>query len=1035
MSQCGTGKDCAMQSCDGKSCSYNTRCKMSNGIGCVNLSTGSRCGTLHLNPAERYTSKIYCDRVSPAAVTTNYQTVSSKVMKSSVRDDCYDTLGNGTCGSYVKMASLQEITRETVPLHSAECSYGENSDKPVHKIPVADTKVMEVTKLEARGDGAEIVGSTGMMRAGGRHQLVDIHGLAVFLRQSTRCLSCQAACCLYVTGTISAQLAAVTQVKITCQKCHYTASQALSRPATASDDSGSPRPTSLQPTPPADNQSPLLPTTSNDLHQSHSYISTLHQNSLKIPKEEQTSATTLPGYSTVRGTKWLASRSGASSKLPILSSLPSFQSLEEMMKEEAQALPSSTSSHHTIKPPSTFVDNKNILSTLDLCDSTHSCSLSATPPDHNKVIAYTHGSTAAVSSSSTMKKASSHCGSQANNNFNLCDEVEEPKRLPETQNHTPKLSSKTALSSHQTSAADSSIPCAPSLASAFSSTSSDAHSSSTLSPTFSSSIFPNSASALLKLLSSTVSSPPLPFTLPLYSALFQNTLVPDPLMETLEIKKKVEKGLEESLRLVRHMIQQGSASQPSALASPKEGKEVECKKDVQGYLQDLPISAPSDDRAFKNYNQMSGNINLQTNEADILGAQLFKRKNENILQEDKDKSIDDNYFLMNIPISDWNKYTKKNKQKKRSKLRESGKKRSYNKEHEHSDRKKMKCQIKHKDNQKQSSISRNEECKDSVDVIPKSLPVIHVRLVGSEFSIQNNKAKDYDDNIPAECTSFDTRQEYSESLASKHDLQNKNSGETLESRATLSPHQRIDCSHEEKVHRCKTKITTTSDMGTTSCCSGSNMDSSCCNGSDMGTTTCCSHSEVSNQCSQESSFNLNCKCKLLTMKNLRKSHIAKPMLAGCCNRCSLRKESGTAGIQMQDAKTGLRELANFFDRSTNKADEHGNFDISNEIISNLERNIKLVMHKNSMKMAIKSLLKKDARRNPKVQLRRDPKIAVGEMGVYEDVHDMERGIRECCFQGDNDNTSWRFHDLLSSDSGSSSDSDTSDGKLIIDTDS
>ncbi|ROT66243.1 hypothetical protein C7M84_015765 [Penaeus vannamei] len=43
--------------------------------------------------------------------------------------------------------------------------------------------------------------------------LIDIHGLAVFLRQSTRCLSCQAACCLYVTGTISAHLAAVTQVR------------------------------------------------------------------------------------------------------------------------------------------------------------------------------------------------------------------------------------------------------------------------------------------------------------------------------------------------------------------------------------------------------------------------------------------------------------------------------------------------------------------------------------------------------------------------------------------------------------------------------------------------------------------------------------------------------------------------------------------------------------------------------------------------------------------------------------------------------
>lgn len=64
------------------------------------------------------------------------------------------------------------------------------------------------------GKGEEDLGRGMLMRPEGRHHLIDIHGLAVFLRRSTRCLSCRAAFCLYVTGKISAQLAAVTQVRV-----------------------------------------------------------------------------------------------------------------------------------------------------------------------------------------------------------------------------------------------------------------------------------------------------------------------------------------------------------------------------------------------------------------------------------------------------------------------------------------------------------------------------------------------------------------------------------------------------------------------------------------------------------------------------------------------------------------------------------------------------------------------------------------------------------------------------------------------------
>ncbi|CAL4089335.1 unnamed protein product [Meganyctiphanes norvegica] len=74
------------------------------------------------------------------------------------------------------------------------------------------------------------------LRAKGRHLLVDIHGLAVFLRQSTRCLACSESNCLYVTGAICAPLTAITQVTITCQQCKYRTSQPLARPRPQSPD-------------------------------------------------------------------------------------------------------------------------------------------------------------------------------------------------------------------------------------------------------------------------------------------------------------------------------------------------------------------------------------------------------------------------------------------------------------------------------------------------------------------------------------------------------------------------------------------------------------------------------------------------------------------------------------------------------------------------------------------------------------------------------------------------------------------------------
>lgn len=972
-----------MHSYDIKNCGYDTRCKMSVGGGCGNDSSGP----LQINTAGRYGSKLCCDTHSLATVTpNNYQAAPSTITKSTLGDGCYDvTLNDGTSGTYVK-TSLQDITADSsaTPIRPTECSFSGNKDKLVHKIPTNEVighGTTDLSKVEPRSEGAEMVGGAGMMRAGGRHHLVDIHGLAVFLRQSTRCLSCRASRCLYITGTISAHLAAVTQVKITCQKCHYTTSQALSRPAAASDEPGSPHPTSLQPTPPSDSQSPLQPTPSNDLHPSLSYIATIHQNSFKKPTEKQVPPVALPPTSKANGTtNQQALQNGPSNKLLSLLSLPPLQPLEEVcVKEETPSSPQITSSFHTVQTSATLADAHKFLPCHERCDITHSCSHSASPPPcldlHNKIIP-----------------------------LNPSNEIRVTKGLPESQNSTT-----THSSDHlHTPQADSSLPQVSSL----SSSSSDAYSSAPATPSCTSSLFPNSGPSLLKLLSSTMLSPPLPYTLPLYSALFQHSLAPDPLLETYEIKRKVEKGLEESLRLVRHMIQQGSSSQSSVTASLREAKLTGNKEDVQENSQNLSIPALADYKDFKNFNQMSSNFSLQSTEVDNLDTHNFsKRCNEKNLHEDNSKSAHDKCFFKNF-IGNRSKHTKKTRPKRRSKLKGTGKKRSHKEDHEHGERKRMKSCKKHKDNNTQSFPSTKEEGKDSVDILRKSLPVIHVRLVGSEFNIQN-EGREYSVTIPGDCTSLDKKKECKQVSVDKYGLKNEKSGEMIESRVNLSPNQATECTHDRTVHRCKSKIH---------------------NVSDVSTSSCCSSSELSSQCKQEP-LNFNCKCNLLTVGSLGQSYTAKPLQDGCCSRRQQKKESSSSGVQTQDAKAGLRELANFLDRSTSKENEAGNFDISNEIIDNLERNIKVVMRKNSMKMAIQSLLKKDAQRKPKVQLYREPKIAgENEVEVHADLHDMEREVRGCCFQEDGNSMSWRFHDLLSSDTGSSSDSDTSDGQLIIDTD-
>lgn len=184
------------------------------------------------------------------------------------------------------------------------------------------------------------------------------------------------------------------QVKITCQKCHYTASQTLSRPSAAPDDPGSPHPTPPHPTPPSDTQSPHQPSPPADPSPTLPNRTISHQNPLKVLKEEHTSPLAVLLNSKVKGSPlWLSAQGttscGSSNKLAAVLPLQPLQHLEEVWgKEESQSFPQGTSrSSYTNKKPTTGA--QKMLSTLDpmlakantdLCQRIHECSPSTSPP-------------------------------------------------------------------------------------------------------------------------------------------------------------------------------------------------------------------------------------------------------------------------------------------------------------------------------------------------------------------------------------------------------------------------------------------------------------------------------------------------------------------------------------------------------------------------------------------------------------------------------------------------------------------------------
>lgn len=135
---------------------------------------------------------------------------------------------------------------------------------------------------------------------------------------------------------------------------------------------------------------------------------------------------------------------------------------------------------------------------------------------------------------------------------------------PDAREGSAEACPDSAPKSGEASTSRVSSPSPSSSSSSSPSVSSSSYTSSSSSSAFlappSSPLFPNPASTLLKLLSSSVFPPsPLPYPSPLYAGLLPQPVLPDHAhaLGALEIKRKLEADLEESLRLVRKMIYKG----------------------------------------------------------------------------------------------------------------------------------------------------------------------------------------------------------------------------------------------------------------------------------------------------------------------------------------------------------------------------------------------------------------------------------------------------------------------------------------------
>ncbi|XP_071552802.1 uncharacterized protein [Panulirus ornatus] len=1033
----GAREACTMQSYDEQSCDYNTRCGMSPSAECRSVAVSGRGGPMGLSTTGGLASKQCCDGLSPdPAASGQYQTAPLKISKSGFGEGCYDvTLNDGTRGTYVKRAGTQDITRALTitPPQPNECSFGTSTEKYISKVPPTEIQDpgTETAKIATWDEGTVTSSSAGMMRAGGRHQLVDIHGLAVFLRQSTRCLSCRAACCLYVTGTICAQLATVTQVKITCQKCHYTASQTLSRPSATPDDHASPHPTPSHPTPPSDNQSPRQPSPPTDLSTTLPSRTSSHQNQMKVVKEEHTSPlAVLLNTKAKESPLWLPTHAAtsceSSNRLQANLPLHSLQPLEEVWGRESDPLPLGTRSLHTGKKSST--DAQKHLSGLDpllakvntdLRQRTQEGSPSTSPPalpDHqNKLTSCIQVSTTTTSFSNS--QCGSSPGSTRDTVLTLATTPAKPQEALDCIETMPGPSIDFHLSHLQEAQRNNSLP-------QVSSPSASVHSASTSSSvSSSSSLLSNPASSLFKLLSTPVSSPPLSFTLPLYSALFQHSSTSEPSkpLQTVEIEGKMEKDVEESLHLLRQMIKQGSASHPSERELKKMNHSTE-KTDTQVSSQNFVTSG--NDTVSENYGQASFLTNIISRqepsvENDLKAQNFSSRCKLKYFQEQNSSSPKDSCFLRELPSSNRNRCTKKNRPKKRSKLKGNVKKRSYQ-EDEHSDRKRIKHSTKIKSSHEDSHPAYEEKKNELTNISEQSSPVIHVHLVGSNHNVLSNWQKnEHHITKQGQCNlgkypSASTRRRCKLSTSDKNDFHNENLVKVDGSQATLSPGLRMACSH----------VGSAPSWVKIDCL---NRDTChCCSGSDLPSYTNC-----------ECPLTFDCKNNLFTVENLRKPVVKQSELYGQCARKRHLLESDASGLQTNTAEGSSGILGNVFDKNTGNCNTvQGNkIGIPSDVIDNLKRNIN-IMHRNSMKVAIKSLIKSNAQRNPKNRTHMEPRVSVSEDGGgrYRETHSVDREVKDYCLQGDGSSMSWRFHDLLSSDSSSDSDLDSGDGRLIIDTD-
>lgn len=824
------------------------------------------------------------------------------------------------------------------------------------------------------GKGEEDPGSGKLMRPEGRHHLVDIHGLAVFLRRSTRCLSCRNAFCLYVTGKISAQLAAVTQVKITCQKCNYTTSQTLSKPAGVPDNP-SPQPSAPAPVPapPPDTSTPPVPP---PLPPSPYSQKPRHQTVIRLLKEETPATSEL----------LLKGKEAPVKRVPSLPALLPLQPIEKVWVKEEEKLVS------VPKQDIVAAEGDTVSGSLDplLTDWCQLTGISASPvsSSSSSLRAFRHTNSNKGTPSSTLAATSAacrvsssglqQCGSPPTSGISLPNPRGKPQEPPDAVPTSTTIAHRHLSPQQEGNALSTAMPFSSPVNPALSVAANACPS--VRSP----------SEGLFRVLSGTST----PCALPMTSSLLQNNVTATPnspqLLQALEIKQKLERDLEESLRLVRRMIQLDPDASPSTRKKKKETrKPKECKESS------MPPQVYG----------MPGDSVLGS----LVPPQLYSTPGEALLGSlGPPRGIAGDLLGEGGDVGSGGSGSRRRRDRKKVTAGSAAKSRSNKKENPTKETPRAKTARSRKRGGGEDEEGNTRKRKRSTKT-PSSQSSSEPQEASKEPATSPAPPQ-----CPPQTERYQTAVEQALYDALKHSLHGGDDGGKEVSKARAEERQEKQCGEGDARHQEPHALSSR-------CCSG------------LSSTTPSINPDLLSLRSSLETWGQAHKLLegYLAMKRQKKGAVEPP--------CSGLPQMSTLAQLIAAQQQGTVDPPPAAPPAAAAAGvrEGPDASIPDHVLDTLKRNLSQLVQKNSLRLALRSLVRKNSSRTSKS--RKYVKIRVG---VGEDEEEAMTGRMSSGGGGEGEDdegeeeeglerrmATWRFHDLLSSDS----DSDPEDGRLVIDT--